>query len=325
MRRREFLALTGGVAAWPIAARAQQPTIPLVGFLSNSSPEDSGSRAAAFRQGLNEAGYIEGQSVAIEYHWVEGHYDRLPPLAAELVQRRVAPIGADGIEPALAAKAATSTIPIVFVTGADPVEHGLVASFNRPGGNVTGISVLVVGLVAKRLEVLCEVIPNVTTIGLLVNPRQSTTELQLRDTQDAARLLGRQILVLNASSESEIDKAFVKLVRQRAGGLVVGSDGFITGRAKQLAALASHHMIPAIVAWREFAAAGGLMSYGPSVTDAFRQAGVYTGRILNGEKPADLPVIQSTKVELVINLKTARTLGLTFPLSLLGRADEVIE
>jgi putative ABC transport system substrate-binding protein len=325
MRRRDFLALTCGVAVWPIAARARQPAMPLLGFLSNSSPNDSASRAAAYRRGLNEAGYIEGESVAIEYRWVEGHYDRLPPLAAEFVQRGVAVIGADGIEPALAAKAATSTIPIVFVTGADPVRQGLVASLNRPGGNVTGISVLVVGLVAKRLEVLCEVIPHVTTIGLLVNPSQSTTKLQLRDAQDAARLLGRQILVLNASSESEIDAAFVKLVEQRAGGLVVGSDGFITGRANQLAALASRHMIPAIVAWREFAAAGGLMSYGPSVTDAFREAGVYTGRILKGEKPADLPVMQSTKVELVINLKTARTLGLTFPLSLLGRADEVIE
>jgi putative ABC transport system substrate-binding protein len=323
--RREVIALLGGAAAWPLAATAQQPTTTVIGFLSNSSPNYSAGRATAYRQALNEAGYVEGQSVAIEYRWVEGHYDRLPPLAAELVQRRAAVILADGINPALAAKAATSTIPIVFVTGSDPVKHSLVASLNRPGGNVTGVSVLTVGLVAKRFEVLCEVIPDVTTIGLLVNPTQATTEFQLRDMQDAARTLGRQILVLNASSESDIDAAFAKLVEQRAGGLVVGSDGFITGRARQLAALAARHMIPAIVEWREFAATGGLMSYGPSETDAFRQAGVYTGRILKGATPADLPVYQSTKVELVINLKTAKALGLTIPLSLLGRADEVIE
>ena len=326
MRRREFIALLGGAAvAGPLCARAQQPTIPVIGFLSNSSPDNSASRATAFRQGLNEASYVEGQSVAIEYRWVEGQYEQLTALAAELVQRRVAVIAADGINPAIAAKAATSTIPIVFVTGSDPVKHSLVASLNRPGGNVTGISVLTVGLVAKRLEVLCEVIPEVSTIGLLVNPTQATTELQLRAMQDAARSLGRQILVLNASSDSDIDAAFAKLVQQGAGGLVVGSDGFITGHAKQLAALAARHMIPAIVEWRAFAAAGGLMSYGPSDADAFRQAGVYTGRILKGEKPADLPVQQSTKVELVINLKTAKALGLTMPLPLLGRADEVIE
>jgi len=325
VRRREFITLLGGAAvAWSLSARAQQPTIPVIGFLSNSSPDNSASRATAFRQGLNEASYVEGQSVAIEYRWVEGQYEQLTALAAELVQRRVAVIAADGINPAIAAKAATSTIPIVFVTGSDPVKHSLVASLNRPGGNVTGISVLTVGLVAKRLEVLCEVIPKVGTIGLLVNPTQATTELQLRAMQDAARSLGRQIVVLNASSDSDIDAAFAKLVQQ-AGGLVVGSDGFITGHAKQLAALAARHMIPAIVEWRAFAAAGGLMSYGPSEADAFRQAGVYTGRILKGEKPADLPVQQSTKVELVINLKTAKALGLTMPLPLLGRADEVIE
>jgi len=325
VRRREFITLLGGAAvAWSLSARAQQPTIPVIGFLSNSSPDNSASRATAFRQGLNEASYVEGQSVAIEYRWVEGQYEQLTALAAELVQRRVAVIAADGINPAIAAKAATSTIPIVFVTGSDPVKHSLVASLNRPGGNVTGISVLTVGLVAKRLEVLCEVIPEVSTIGLLVNPTQATTELQLRAMQDAARSLGRQIVVLNASSDSDIDAAFAKLVQQ-AGGLVVGSDGFITGHAKQLAALAARHMIPAIVEWRAFAAAGGLMSYGPSEADAFRQAGVYTGRILKGEKPADLPVQQSTKVELVINLKTAKALGLTMPLPLLGRADEVIE
>jgi putative ABC transport system substrate-binding protein len=240
---------------------------------------------------------FEGQSVAIEYRWADGRYDLLPRLAAELVHRPLAVIAADGINPALAAKAATTTIPIVFVTGSDPITQGLVTSINRPSGNVTGVSMLTVGLVSKRLEVLCEIIPGVTTIGLLVNPIQAATELQLRDMQDAARALGRQILILNASSEGDIDASFASLVEQRAGGLVVGSDGFINSRTEQLAALATRHMVPAIAEWRDFAAAGGLMSYGPSETDAFREAGVYAGQILKSEKPADLPVIQSTKID----------------------------
>ena len=322
MRRREFVKYAAmAAAAWPVCARSQQQAMPVIGFLSGGGRGD----VDGLRQGLAESGYVLGRDLNIEYRWAEGQFDRLSALAADLTSRRVALIATATLPAAMAAKAASPTTPVVFVIGEDPVKAGLVASLNRPGGNATGVSDFVNQLVAKRLEVLCEVIPEVSTIGLLVNPTQATTELQLRAMQDAARSLGRQIVVLNASSDSDIDAAFAKLVQQGAGGLVVGSDGFITGHAKQLAALAARHMIPAIVEWRAFAAAGGLMSYGPSEADAFRQAGAYTGRILKGEKPADLPVQQSTKVELVINLKTAKALGLTMPLPLLGRADEVIE
>jgi putative ABC transport system substrate-binding protein len=326
LKRREFIALLGGAAAaWPLAVHAQQPVLPVIGFLGASTRDDTAFRVMGFLRGLNEAGYLEGQSVAIEYRWADGYYDRLPRLAADLVHRRVAVLAADGINAALAAKAATSTIPIVFSTGADPVKLGLVASLNRPGGNVTGVSILTVGLVAKRLEVLCEAIPKVSTIGLLVNPLQATDEVQVREAQDAARSLGRQIVVLNVSTKEDIDTAFDKVVQQRIAAVVAGSDAFITTRSEQLAALATRHRIPAVMEVREFVAAGGLMSYGTSHVDGHRQVGVYTGRILKGERPADLPVVQSTKVELAINLKAARALGITFPITLLGRADEVIE
>src|SRR3984893_2136934 len=326
IRRRELIVTLGGAAvAWPFTARAQQPAMPMIGFFGASSPDDSAFRVVGFRRGLNEASYLEGQSVTIEWRWAEGHYDRLPRLAADLVHRQVSVIAADGINSALAAKAATSAIPIVSSTGADPVKLGLVANLNRPGGNITGVSILTVGLVAKRLEVLCEAIPNVSTIGLLVNPFQATTELQVREAEDAARSLGRQIVVLNVSTEDDIDTAFDKVVQQRVAAVLAGSDSFITSRSQQLAELAARHRIPAVMEVREFAAAGGLMSYGTSQSDGHRQVGIYTGRILKGGRAADLPVVQSTKVELTINLKAAKALGLTFPITLLGRADEGIE
>jgi putative ABC transport system substrate-binding protein len=323
MRRRDFISLLGGAAAWPLSARAQQ-SVPVIGYLGPGSPED-GPAFGAFRQGLREAGYVEGRNVAIEYRWAENQFDRVPALAADLVRRQVAVISTDFIRGALAAKAATTTIPIVFISSADPVQFGLVASLSRPGGNLTGVSKLSGEVGPKRLELLHEVVPAATVIGLLLNPTNPVTEAFLRDQQAAARILGVQLHVLYASTERDFDAAFATLVQVRAGGLVIGQDAFFSSRTEQLAALALRHAVPTISQSRYFVAAGGLMSYEGNDTDAGRRAGVYVGRILKGEKPADLPVQQATKVELVINLKTAKAIGLTFPLTLLGRADEVIE
>ncbi len=326
MRRRNFIALLGGVAVgWPLAARAQQTAMPVVGFLGTRGPGEAPHLLAAFRRGLQEAGYIDGRSVAIEYRFAENQYDRLPALAADLVRHRVAVIATNGAG-ARAAKAATATIPIVFVGGFDPVETGLVASLNRPGGNITGVSVFDVELGPKRLELLHEAVPAATTIAVLVNPTSPTrAESIVSDLRTAALAVGVQLDILNASTDKEIEAAFASVVRQGMGGLVIGGDPFFTSRAEQLTGLALRHAVPAIFGWREFAMAGGLMTYGTSLADSFRLAGVYTGRILKGEKPADLPVQQPTKFELVINLKTAKALGVTIPPVLLGTADEAIE
>jgi putative ABC transport system substrate-binding protein len=328
MRRREFITLLGGAAAaWPLAARAQQPAMPVIGFLNASSPETNADRLRAFRQGLKETGHVEGRNVAIEYRWAEGRYDRIPALIEDLVRRQVSVIAAPGSTPAaLAAKAATTTIPVVFVTATDPVAAGLVASLNRPGGNLTGVTVLTLELGPKQLELLREVVPTATVIALLVNPASPVlAETQTRDLQATARALGLQLHVLHARAASDFDTVFETLGQLRAGGLVIGGETLFTAQSEQLAALASRHAMPAIYQFREFAAAGGLMSYGANVNDAHRLAGVYTGRILGGQKPADLPVQQVTKLELIINLKTAGRLGLEVPPTLLARADEVIE
>jgi ABC-type uncharacterized transport system substrate-binding protein len=324
MRRRDFITFVGGAAAWPLAVRAQQPAMPVIGFLGTVSPDVFASRVRAFRQGLSETGYVEGHNVLIEYRWAENQYNRLPAFAAELVRRQVAVIAANG-PAAEVAKAATSTIPIVFLIGADPVKLGLVASLNRPGGNVTGVTTLGVELGSKQLGLLHELVPTATVIAFLVNPANPGAGARTRDLEVAARTLGLSIHVLYASSERDFDTVFVTLVQLRAGGLVIGTDGFFLSRSKQLAALSVRHAVPTIFQFRDFTAAGGLMSYGGDIADQYRTVGVYTGRILKGDKPADLPVQQSRKVELVINLKTAKTLGLTIPLPLLGRADEVIE
>jgi putative ABC transport system substrate-binding protein len=313
------------LTAWPLAARAQQPAMPVIGFLHGASPEGYAPMVSALRQGLKEAGYVEGHNVAIEYRWAEGHYDRLPALAADLVRRQVAGIITGGTPPAFAAKAATSTIPIVINVGIDPVQSGLVASLSRPGGNVTGLALLTVELAAKRLELLHELLRTATVVAMLVNPTTPLTEPETRGVRDAAHSLGLQLHVLNASTEGEIDAAFRSLVALRVGALVVSVDVFLNNQRAQIVALAARHAVPAIYGVREFAAAGGLMSYGNDLADAYRQSGIYAGKILNGATPADLPVQQVVRVEFVINLKTANTLGLTFPLTLLGRADEVIE
>jgi putative tryptophan/tyrosine transport system substrate-binding protein len=326
--RREFITLIcGAAAAWPFVARAQQKAMPVIGFLGVSSPGPTASYVAAFRQGLSETGYVEGQNVVIEYRWAEGHYDRLPALAADLVGRKVDVIAASGgIASALAAKTATSTIPIVFTSVGDPVGAGLVASLARPGGNLTGVSILTSELTSKLLELLSELVPQARVIALLVNPNNPVfIELVIRDMQVAARAKGVQLPILKASTESEIDAAFASLVQRQAGALIVGADPFFYIRRGQFVALASRHAVPAIHFAREFVVAGGLISYGPSVAAASRQAGVYVGKILNGAKPADLPIQRPTTIELVINLKTANVLGLTVPQSLLARADEVIE
>ena len=326
MRRRQFISLLGGAAAaWPLAASAQQPAMPLVGFLNGGSPGPFAPQVAAFRQGLKEAGYIEGENVAIEYRWLEGQYDRAPSMAAELVRRQVAVIVAN-TPGNLAAKAATTTIPIVFTTAGDPVQLGFVASLSRPGGNLTGVTQLSVEVGPKRLELAHELVPAATIIGLLVNPTSPTlAEPITRNLQQASRTLGLKLHVLHASTEREIEKAFATLLQLRAGALVISPDPFFVLQSEQLAALALRQAIPAIFQYRPFAAAGGLVSYGGNLADSYRTAGIYTGRILKGEKPADLPVQQSTKVELIINLKTAKALRLTVSLPLLGRADEVIE
>jgi putative ABC transport system substrate-binding protein len=327
MKRRQFITLLGGAAvSWPLAVRAQQPAMPVIGFLGSGSSDLFASRVSAFRQGLSEAGYVEGRNVAIEFRWAESRNDRLPALAADLVGRKVKVIvTGGGTPPALAAKAATTTIPIVFSIGNDPVQMGLITSLNRPGGNITGVTSLGGELGPKRLELLHDVVPTVTTIALLINPNNPAAETQSTELRPAARTLGLQLHVLRASAESDFDAAFASLVQLRAGGLVIGADAVFNTRSEQLAALTLRHAVPAIFQFREFAAAGGLMSYGDSSKEPFRQVGVYTGRILKGEKPADLPVQQSTKVELIINLKTAKALGLTVPQLLLGRADEIIE
>ena len=326
MRRREFVTLLGGAAAWPLAAGAQQAALPVIGFLSGGTPGGYAFLVAAFREGLKEAGYVEGQNVAIEYRWAEEHNDRLSSLAADLVGRRVAVITGTSAPAALAARAATTTIPIVFEAGLDPVELGLVTSLNRPGGNVTGVSNFYALLVAKQFELLHEMVPNSTAIGVLVNPTSpNLAESTARDAQQAGRLLGKQIHILNASTEGQIDTAFAALVRVRPDALLIGGDAFFTSRRAQLATLATRHGLPTIYNAREFATAGGLMSYGASLVDAYRQTGIYTGKILKGAKPAELPVMQPTKFELVINLTTAKVLGLDVPPTLLARADEVIE
>jgi len=324
MKRRDFITFLGGAAAWPLAARGQQTAMPMVGFLNSASPARWTPFVAAFRQGLNEAGYVEGRNVAIEYRWADEQYDRLPALAADLVHRQATVIAANQIS-AEAAKAATTTIPIVFTTGVDPVQQGLVASLNRPGGNLTGVTTLNVELLSKRLELLRELKPAATVIALLINPTSPTAETLSRDAQAAGRALGLQIHILEASAERDFDSVFTTLSQRGASGLVITPDPFFVSRSEPLAELALRHAAPTIFEFRQFAAAGGLMSYGGSLTDVYRLAAGYVGRILKGEKPADLPVMQPTKFEFVINLKTAKTLGLTFPPGLLAIADEVIE
>jgi putative ABC transport system substrate-binding protein len=328
MRRRKFATGFAGMVAastlWPPLLKAQQKAV--VGFLNAGAPDRSVRIVAAFREGLGETGYLEGQNLTIEYRWAEGHYDRLPALAADLVGRKVDVIAVSGSPAAAsAAKGATSTIPIVFIGGDNPVADGLVASLARPGGNLTGVSSLVVELNPKRLQLLRELVPQARVIGMLVNPSNPATERMTREAQDAARADGLPLVVLKVGSESEIDAAFTALVQRQAGALLVGTDPFLTGRNEQVATLAARHGIPAIYGWPEFTTAGGLISYGPSRPALYRQIGVYAGKILKGAKPADLPVLQPAIFELVVNMKTAKALGLTIPPSILARADEVLE
>jgi putative ABC transport system substrate-binding protein len=327
MRRREFIAGVGIAAAWPVVARAQQPVLPVIGFINMSSPEASAGKAVAFREGLAETGHIDRQNVTVEYYWLEGQFDRLPALMADLVGRRVAVIATPGTsEGALAAKAATATIPIVFGVGGDPVRSGLVASLARPGGNATGINFFSQEVVAKRLGLLREVVPQAIRVGVLVNPASVTgAQSTMQAMPDAARALGLEIQVLKASTSGEIEAAFASLAGERVDALYIASDGFFVSRRVQIATLTARDRIPAAYGQRDHAVAGGLMSYGADITDSFRQVGVYAGKILKGAKPADLPVVQSTKFELVINLTTAKALGLTIPETLLATADEVIQ
>ena len=323
MKRRDFITLLGGAAAWPLSARAQQPAMPVIGFLTAQSPDPI--RLRAFHQGLKDAGHVEGENVAIEYRWAEGQYDQLPAQAADLVRRRVAVIAAISPSAALVSKAATATIPIVFAVSEDPVRLGLVASLSRPGGNLTGINFFVGELVAKRLELLRELVPAVTRVAVLINPASPAAKGTVRDVEAAARTLGLEIQVLSASTSRDINNAFAIIARERPDALFVGGDPFFNDRRIQLANMAAYYRIPATYSNRNLAEAGGLMSYGTNIADAFRQVGVYTGRILKGAKPADLPIVQASKFELVINAQTARMLGLPVPDKLLVAADEVIE
>jgi putative tryptophan/tyrosine transport system substrate-binding protein len=327
MKRREFIRLLGGAAvAWPLAARAQQPVMPVIGFLCSGSPTIDASRVASVRKGLRQAGYIEGRNLTIEYRWAEEQYDRLTPLAADLARRSVSVIVAVGTTPAaVAAKAATTIVPTVFIIGTDPVKLGLVASLNRPGGNLTGVNFLNRVVVAKQFEMLHEVVPTAEVSGFLVNPRNPFANIDIGDAQTAARTLQRKLLVVQAATETEIDAAFTMLAQQRVGSLLVAGDLFLNIHREQIVALAARHAMPVLYPWRDATVAGGLMSYGADMQDAFRLGGVYAGKILSGEKPAELPIEQATKVELVINLKTAKALGLDVPLKLLAFADEVIE
>jgi putative ABC transport system substrate-binding protein len=327
MRRRDFITfLSGTAAAWPLTARAQQRAIPVIGFLNSASAVEWSPFVAAFRRGLSESGYVEGQNVAIEFRWAEGRYDRLPMLAADLVRAGVAVIVATGgTTSALAAKQTTTTIPIVFSTGGDPVKQGLVASINRPGGNITGVNVLTTGLEAKRLEILHAVVPNASIIGVLINPNNVSAEAQSIIVQDAGRTMGQKVLILHASSERDFEAVFATTMQSRIDAFIVGADPFFSSQRDKLIALTARYRIPAIYEWHEFVQAGGLMSYGSDLAEGYHQIGIYAGRVLKGEKPGDLPVVQSTKVQFAINLKTAKALGVTVPLPLLGRADEVIE
>jgi putative ABC transport system substrate-binding protein len=325
MKRRELLLLLGGVMTAARALHAQQKAMPVIGFLGSPAPGSATTLVAAFLHGLEEMGYIEGQNVAIEYRWAEGRFEQLPALAADLVGRKVEVIAADAVTSARAAKEATPTIPVVFISGGDPVERGLVASFARPGGNLTGVAIMVTELAPKRFELLSEMVPQAGLIALLVNPNNVQTDSVIKGVRETARAKAVQLQILKASTEAEIDAAFGTLMQLRAGALVVGPDPFLNNRREQLVALAARNTVPAIYEWRESVTAGGLISYGPSLTGMFRQLGIYAGKILKGARPADLPVEQPTKFELVINLKTAKALGLTVPPSILARADEVIE
>ena len=327
MRRREFLGVLGGAAvAWPAVARAQQPAMPVIGFLNSRSPGEASYTVAAFHKGLSESGYVAGRNVVVEYRWAEGNYDLLPGFAADLVRRGVTVIVATGGQnSAIAAKSATLTIPIVFSSGSDPVQSGLVASLNRPGGNLTGVHLFLSGLEPKKLGLIREISPNVPVIGVLLNPSRLDYDLQSNDVKEAARAIGQQIEILKASNRDEIDAAFARMVQIKVGALVVGADPSFNTWREQIVVLAARHLIPAVYELREFAVAGGLMSYGTSLVESYRQVGVYAGRVLKGEKPTDLPVVQVTKFEFVINLRTAKALGLAVPPTMSARADEVIE
>ena len=327
MRRREFIAIfAGGAGTWPIDTLAQQSVIPVIGFLSSASPKPYAGRVTGFRKGLNEAGYIDGRDVTIEFRWAQGQYDRLPGFAADLVRQNVAVIVSSGGDvAAFAAKAATASIPIVVVSGSDPVKAGLVVSFNRPGGNITGASFVATELETKRLELLRDLLPTAAVIGILINPTNPAAESRSKNLQMAARTLDRDIHIVNVSDEGDLETAFATLTQQSAGALLVSTDSFFTSQRDRLVALAARYALPTIYPWREFVEAGGLMSYGPVINDVYRQAGIYTGRILKGEKPADLPFVRPTRFELVVNLKTAEALGLTIPPLIRARADEIIE